>query len=62
MSIKSLLPAMEYLFPLVSETVATQRQRMRTARQKGELAIFPEGDYVLVARAHFQQGEKLCLR
>lgn len=62
MNIKYLVAAMKYLYPLVSKTVCTQRQRMRAARRKGELANFSEGYYVLVAREHFHQDENFFLR
>lgn len=35
---------------------------MRNGRHRGELANLREGDFVLVAREYFHQGEKLCLR
>ena len=35
---------------------------MRQTRARGQLANFMEGDYVLVAREDFHEGEKLCLR
>lgn len=53
---------MDELHPLVEKSLTQQRNRMRVARQKGDLANFREGDYVLVAREQFHEGEKLCLR
>lgn len=53
---------MEQLHPMIDTHVAAERDRSRKAREKGDLANFVEGDYVLVAREEFHEGEKLCLR
>ena len=53
---------MEELHPLINFTLQQNRQNQRDAQSRGELANFSEGDYVLVARKDFFQGEKLCLR
>lgn len=61
-NIQTIIKAMDELQPLVDQSVSQQRQRIRECRHKGELANFREGDYVLVARDTFHEGEKLCLR
>lgn len=62
MNTKDLIRAMDELHPLVQNCLQTECQRMRTAKEKGELANFIEDNYVLMARDHFHEGEKLCLR
>lgn len=61
-NLQAVIKAMDELHPLVEQSLTHQRNRMRIARQKGDLPNFREGDYVLVAREHFHEGEKLCLR
>lgn len=53
---------MEDLRPMIQSHVMTERGKSRNAREKGELANFSEGDYVLDAREYFYDGEKLYLR
>lgn len=50
------------LHPMVNQTLQHNRQRARDAQSRGFLPKFVEGDYVLVARDEFFEGEKLCLR
>lgn len=52
---------MDELHPLVQNHTQQARHRIRQSRSRGELANFTEGDYVLVPREYFFQGEKLCL-
>lgn len=52
---------MENVYHLVSRTVTTKHLRKRTACHKREPANFLEVGYVLLAREHFNNGEKLCL-
>lgn len=58
----ALVTEMEELHPVINQAVQKQRQRMRVAREKGELPKFSEGDFVLVFMDELQEGEKLCLR
>lgn len=53
---------MDNVHPLVHSHTQKERERIRDARCKGQLASSSEGDYVLVAREDFFEGEKLCLR
>lgn len=57
----TLVQRMEELQPLIQAHFKQERARSRNAREKGELANFTEGDYVLYARKDFHEGEKLCL-
>lgn len=61
-NIQQLVKIMDNLHPRIHAHVMAQRQRMRASKSRGELANFTEGDYVLVAREEFFEGEKLCLR
>lgn len=61
-NIQSLITAMEDLHPLIEHSLEKERKRIRNARNRGELANFQEGDFVLVARDDFHKGEKLCVR
>lgn len=62
LNMQALVKEMDDLHPVVEESLTKQRERMRNARHRGELANFQEGDFVLVARDDFHKGEKLCLR
>lgn len=60
-NVQNLLDRMEHLRPLVHNDVSDNRKRAREHNSKGQLPNFSEGDYVLVARNIFFEGEKLCL-
>ena len=62
LNVDQLVQFMEELHPRVFEHTQASRDRMRQTRARGQLANFMEGDYVLVAREDFHEGEKLCLR
>lgn len=62
MNVSTLVTAMDALHPVVDASLHVHRNRARNTRSKGQLANFSEGDYVLVAREQFFEGEKLCLR
>lgn len=62
MNIEGLVKSMEDLNSLVQHFLTTEREQMRKMRSKDELAIFSEGDYVLVNRDNLNESEKLCLR
>lgn len=61
-NIEELTASMAALRPIVQESVTENRRRAREHLSKGRLPNFSEGDYVLVARDDFFEGEKLCLR
>jgi len=46
----------------VGADLTRNRTRKRGTASRGTLPNFSEGDFVLVAREHFNAGEKLCLR
>lgn len=62
MNLSKRIDFMDELHTIIHSNVKNGRERSRNAREKGELAYFIEGDYVLVARQDFYKGEKLCLR
>lgn len=62
LDVHALQERMQALRPVVESSLQANRARARTAAERGELANFTEGDYVLVARDEFHAGEKLCLR
>lgn len=59
---EELIISMDELHPLVENSFTDQRQRVRNARNRGELSNFQEGDFVPVARDDFHKGEKLFVR
>lgn len=62
MNTEKLIGCMEKLHSVIEIHVALERERFRKAGEKGELPHFVKGDYVLVARKVFYEGQKLCLR
>lgn len=62
LNVTKLAQLMDSLHPIVQSNVAQERERMRGTKSKGSAANFTTGDFVLVAREEFYDGEKLCLR
>lgn len=58
----SLQDRIEALNPEIASALYENRKRSRIAAEKGVPANFSAGDFVLVAREHFNEGEKLYLR
>lgn len=53
------IPTINALRPIFKNSLQTQQELMRVARQKGELPNIPECYFVLVAREDFHNREKL---
>lgn len=53
---------MDALHPKISLVLQENRERSRKPASRGKSANFSQGDFVLVAREDFQEGEKICLR
>lgn len=62
MNVNELVKLVAELHPRIYHTLQEQRQRGRDAASHGRLPNFDIGDYVLVARLDFHNGEKLALR
>lgn len=61
-NIAKLQKQMAELHPLTQADMIKNREQSRQSLQKGNVADFVEGQFVLVARKHFQKGQKLALR
>lgn len=57
-SIHSVTTTLEDLHPLIEQSFIFKRQRIRHTINRGDLANFQEGDFVLVARDNFHKGKK----
>lgn len=60
--IEKLQDYMAALQHTLAMSLQQNRQRARNDAEKGHLAKFMEGDFVLLARKTFHKAEKLCLR
>lgn len=61
-NISELVMYMENLHPVVHKHTQSEGEQIRKSREKGQLANFTEGDYVLVVREYLFEDEKLLIR